>query len=175
MANTFKKIQTVTVGAGGAASIDFTSIPQTYTDLKLVMSTRTNLTATRDDFQLTFNGVTSGYSRKRILAYDANLVASDQASSQTSFTPNTSDNGATASVFGSLEIYIPNYTSANNKSFSTDNTSETNLSAGTRNFMSLSAGLWSNSAAITSIKFVTDNGSNLAQYSTATLYGIKSS
>jgi len=40
MANTLKKIQTVTVGSGGAASIEFTSIPQTYTDLKLVVITQ---------------------------------------------------------------------------------------------------------------------------------------
>ena len=30
MANTFELISSVTVGAGGAASIDFTSIPSTY-------------------------------------------------------------------------------------------------------------------------------------------------
>ena len=33
MANTYVAIATVTVGSGGAASIDFTSIPATYTDL----------------------------------------------------------------------------------------------------------------------------------------------
>ena len=49
MANTFKKIQTVTVGSGGAASIDFTSIPQTYTDLKIVLSARTNRANATDE------------------------------------------------------------------------------------------------------------------------------
>ena len=38
MPNTFKKISTVTVGSSGAASISFTNIPQTFTDLKIVMS-----------------------------------------------------------------------------------------------------------------------------------------
>jgi hypothetical protein len=38
MAATYKLIETVTVGSGGAANIEFTSIPQTYTDLKLVIS-----------------------------------------------------------------------------------------------------------------------------------------
>jgi hypothetical protein len=173
MANTFIKISTLTAGSGGVSSFDFTSIPQTYTDLKLVMSTRTNLTATRDDFQVTFNGVTSAYSRKRILGYDANLVASDQASSQTSFTPNTSDNGATASVFGSLQIYIPNYTSANYKSFSTEEVSENNSTANW--IMGIQAGLWSNTAAITRITATPFSSRVFVEYSSATLYGIKSS
>jgi len=37
---TMTHISTVQVGAGGAASINFTSIPQTGTDLALVMSGR---------------------------------------------------------------------------------------------------------------------------------------
>jgi len=40
MAVTHKLIQTITVGSGGAASIDFTSIPATYTDLIFYFSTR---------------------------------------------------------------------------------------------------------------------------------------
>jgi hypothetical protein len=40
--------------------------------------------------------------------------------------------------------------------------------------MNFIAGLWSNTAAITSISMAPDNG-NYPQYSTATLYGIKSS
>lgn len=173
MATTYVKISTLTAGSGGVASFDFTSIPQTYTDLLLVMSTRTSLTATRDDFQVTFNSVTSGYSRRRMLAYDNATVASDQASAQASFTPNTSDNGATASVFGSLQIYIPNYTSANNKSFGTEEISENNSTANW--IMGIQAGLWSNTAAITQITATPFSARTFVQYSTATLYGIKSS
>jgi hypothetical protein len=40
MATTFIKIASVTVGSGGAASMDFTSIPSTYTDLVIKVSTR---------------------------------------------------------------------------------------------------------------------------------------
>jgi hypothetical protein len=40
MANTFELITSSTVGSGGAASITFTAIPQTYTDLKILYSTR---------------------------------------------------------------------------------------------------------------------------------------
>ena len=35
MATTYTLISSVTVGSGGAANIEFTSIPSTYTDLLL--------------------------------------------------------------------------------------------------------------------------------------------
>lgn len=40
MMATYIKIGSVEVGAGGASSIDFSSIPATYTDLVLKMSAR---------------------------------------------------------------------------------------------------------------------------------------
>jgi hypothetical protein len=46
MANTMVKIQTITVGASPAASIEFTNIPQTFTDLKIVASIRCNVAFT---------------------------------------------------------------------------------------------------------------------------------
>lgn len=173
MPNTFVKIQTVTVGAGGSSTIDFTSIPQTYTDLKVVLSSRISNASTRDDFQIQFNGSASGYSRRRILAYDNGTVASDSASSQTYFAGTTTANSATSSIFGSLEFYIPNYTSSNNKSISYEETSENNSTSAY--ILDMQAGLWANSAAITQITLTSFGGRNFMQYSTATLYGIKSS
>jgi hypothetical protein len=35
MPNTYKKIASVVVGSGGSSSINFTNIPQTFTDLKI--------------------------------------------------------------------------------------------------------------------------------------------
>jgi len=171
MATTFVKIATVTVGSGGSATIDFTSIPQTYTDLKLVLSTRTNLTATRDDFKITFNGITSGYSRRRVMGID-DVAYSQASSSQSYFEVNTSDDGITANVFGSLEVYILNYTSANQKTFSSEETSESN---GSNYLLQFQGGLLANTAAITQITATTTSTTLFKQYSTGTLYGIKSS
>jgi hypothetical protein len=61
---------------------------------------------------------------------------------------------------------FPNYTSSNFKSFSADGANEDNT---TSIYMGLTAGLWSQTAAITSL---TLSGANFAQYSTFTLYGI---
>ena len=80
-------------------------------------------------------------------------------------------NTSTASTFGSTEIYIPNYASANYKSYSIDSTEEENNAT---SYMQLYAGLWSDTSAITQVTLTFSTG-DAAQYSTATLYGIKSS
>ena len=78
---------------------------------------------------------------------------------------------ATASTFGNVEYYIPNYAGSNNKSVSVDHVTENNATAA---IAALTAGLWSDSAAITSVK-ITPGSGTFAQHSSATLYGIKNS
>ncbi len=166
-------IQTVTVGSGGAASIEFTNIPQTYTDLVIKASlrdTRTDSPVT--DVALTFNNSATGYSMRMIYGdgSSAGSASSSGASRITGFYENT--NQTTSNTFSNIEIYIPNYTSSNNKSVSIDGVAENNA---TTIYSSLVAGLWADSSAITSIKLVPAVGSlSYAQYSTATLYGVTS-
>lgn len=167
MATTFVKIQTVTVGSGGAANIEFTSIPQTYTDLKLVYSLRE--TSTGVNTTLTFNGSSSNFSWRQ-LAGDGTSPYSNNGSSNLYLGPMTNATQNTASVFSNGDVYIPNYKSSNNKSFFIDGVTENNA---TQAFTTLWIGLWSNTAAITSISFAPSDAGNFAQYSTATLYGIK--
>lgn len=170
MATTYQLISSVTVGSGGASSIDFTSIPATYTDLKLVFSIRTTVSDTWDEFQITFNSNTSNYSQR--LLYGTGAAASS-ASGSVRYYQIVDGDTATASTFGSGEIYIPNYAGSNNKSFSSDTLNETNA---TTAYIYMSAGLWSNTSAITSIKLESKNAAfNLKQYSSAYLYGIKNS
>jgi hypothetical protein len=168
MANTLKKIQTVTVGSGGAASMDFTSIPQTYTDLKIVVSARWDQSGSTT-FGLKFNSSTTGYSRRWLYGNGASAASSNDTSGPLPVADNTMPGtNYTASVFGSVDIYIPNYTSANYKSVSSDGVSENN---GTTAFQTLTAGLWSNTAAITDISLTNFSG-GFVQYTTATLYGV---
>lgn len=165
---TYKPIATVTVGAGGAASIDFTSIPGTYTDLLLKISSRGNASAMGSNLGISFNGSTSSFTG-RYLEGTGTAAAS---ASVARFISSTNANTSTASTFGSAEIYIPNYAGSNNKSFSAEGLSENNA---TEAYRHLTAGLWSNTAAITSITMSLLTGDNFMQYSTATLYGIKNS
>ncbi len=171
MANTFIKIASVTVGAGGAANIAFNSIPSTYTDLVLLTSARSATgSGNWDGVYVSFNGtsVTTNHSTRRLYGFSS-TVASDSSLPYAGIIPTS---GVTANTFGNGSMYIPNYAGSNNKSVSVDAVTENN-SVNAINF--LTAGLWSNTAAITSITLTTESGTNFVQYSTATLYGIKSS
>jgi hypothetical protein len=167
MANTFQHIQTVTVtAAGGAATIEFTAIPQTYTDLVLTLSARSTYAAAGDDLYLYFNGVVTNRSGRFVYGNGVSAAAtsvSDHAGTMTA-------DSATANVFGNTIIYFPNYTTANFKSLSSDSVSENNA---TTAYADLTAGLWSSTAAITSIQIPTAGGRGVwKQYSSASLYGI---
>ncbi len=173
MPNTFTKIASVTVGAGGASTIDFTSIPATYTDLCVKYSTRVTASATFSDLNIRFNGSTSGYSERML--YGDGTSAASAATSGSLINWGASDGStATSSTFSNGEIYLPNYTGSNNKSMSQDAVTENNSSAGNSVTMNLDAALWSNTAAITQVTLIPSSGT-LVQYSTATLYGIKNS
>ncbi len=170
MANTYTLIASSTVGSGGAANIEFTSIPGTYTDLVLKISARTSAAMT---YAIQFNSNTSNYSG-RSLRGSGSAVASYQTSAY-AFTTTAIGLGYVndvASTFTNCEIYIPNYASSNNKSLSADNVQEENVNNPV--YANLTAGLWSDSTAITSIKIIPETGT-ISQHSTAYLYGIKNS
>jgi hypothetical protein len=166
MANTYTAIATVTVGSGGAANIEFTSIPATYTDLVVYVSARFNNNTS--PFYLYFNGSGSNYSDRRLTG---NGAAASSNTSSTIRVGNFNGTDTTSNTFSSHFIYIPNYAASTNKSVSVDSVSENNA---TTAYAQLIAGLWSDTAVITSIK-LQEGTDNFVQYSTATLYGIKNS
>jgi len=169
MANTYVKIATVSVGAGGASTIDFTSIPSTYTDLVLVGSVRSSNANNYGDIFFTFNGATTNRSA-RYLEGSGSAAAS---SSQTTMGAGSGQgNSATANTFGNFQLYVPNYAGSTNKSSSADGVGENNA---TQAYASLYANLWSSTAAINQITIVPLATFNFVQYSTATLYGISKS
>lgn len=165
---TFEKITTVEVGSGGASSIDFTSIPSTFTDLCLLLSLRSgNSGLIYADTRIRFNS--SGSDTNHSGRY---LEGSGSAASSYSlayvYAP-MDGSAATASTFANTQIYIPNYTASTAKPISIDTVLENNA---TTAYASLGAGLYNSSSAISSIYVINSSG-NIAQYSSATLYGIK--
>lgn len=161
--STYTLLQRVSVTTA-VSSVTFSNIPQSgYTDLKIVASTRGDTGS--GVINLSFNGVTTNLSGKTL--YGSGTAAA--SGSPASTIPVQSDwSGATASTFGNVEFYIPNYTSSSNKSVSADAVAENNATEG---YQWLTAGLWSNTAAITSVT-LTSNSSNFVQYSTFSLYGV---
>jgi hypothetical protein len=163
MANTYQLIEAITVGSGGAANITFSSIPGTYTDLKLVFSLRSD-TGGVTEFDVELNNTNP--TQKVLKGNGAS------ASSNTQIFVTATASGATSNTFANGEVYIPNYTSTNAKSVSIDNVTENN---GTTAYAELVAGLYSTvTSAVTSIRLA-DNYGSWIQYSTAYLYGIKNS
>jgi hypothetical protein len=159
------------VGSGGAATISFSSIPSTYTDLVVKLSGRTNRTGdTNADIGVTFNGNTSSYTLRDLAGTGSTTVSRTNPIG----TANFGDIFATAAnttsnTFSNFEMYIPNYAGSTNKSVSIDTTNENNA---TSNWSLLVAGLWSNTSAITSITLTPLNSDSFVQYSTAYLYGV---
>jgi len=178
MPNTFTFIASSTVGSGGASTIEFTSIPQTYTDLLVMLSTRTNRNdGDYDNIKITFNNSTSGFSA-RTLGTVLNNVFSGQNLGQSNAIY-TLQYGSTATlpanIFANGCFYIPNYTSSNNKSIISDMGYPNSKGSAPNNdwLLTMGAGLWSNTSAITSILLDPEYGSSFVQHSTAYLYGIK--
>ena len=164
MANTHEIIASVTVGSGGAANIEFTSIPATYTDLLVNLSGRIDQTGIVRQVDISFNGSTSNFTGIYLQGNGASVFSGSLGQ----YVGNATGTSATASTFSNTSIYIPNYASSNNKSFSVDFTTENNATTAD---VGLIAGLWSNSAAITSVT-LTPAGGNFVEHSTAYLYGI---
>ena len=168
MANTYTKIASATVGAGGASNFTFSSIPSTYTDLVFKLSART-ATGGVDNFLISFNGSSANFSYRELTGSGTGVASSSNVGGGVGLV-----NGSTmtASIFSNNDIYIPNYAGSTNKPFAADAVTENNL---TVSYLQLWANLWSNTAAITQISLTCAGGANFAQYSTATLYGIKNS
>lgn len=168
MANTFFLIASNTVGAGGSATIDFTSIPSTYTDLLLKISGRLTYVATAVGIQFSFNGQAAGTS---ITGRTIQGAGSGTPVSYSAWQPNINGASATSNTFASVNIYIPNYTSSSNKLVSSESVQENN---GTTAYAEMHSALWSNTSAINRIT-ITPNSGSFVEHSTAYLYGIKNS
>lgn len=152
--------------ASAAASINFTSIPQGYTDLKVVVSAR--LSSGNGFMLLDFNGLSTANFSHKVLEGNGSSIYSF-TSGNTNYATGLVGGGDTANTFTNVEFYIPNYTGSNNKSVNIDGVTENN---GTTAYADLVAMLWSNTAAISQFKLTTSSAVNFATNTTATIYGI---
>ena len=165
MANTYTLISSVTVGSGGSSTIDFTSIPSTYTDLVIKYSLRCNGTNGTGAFYFNSDTTNTNYASRRVGSDGSSAFSNNYSAPYGAYADKST---YTASTFANGEIYIPNYRSSAYKSFSVDDVTENNATAAD---LILTAGIWNNTAAITAVRIagVVDS---FVQYSTAYLYGI---
>lgn len=166
------KIATVTVGSAGASNIDFTSIPQGYTDLHIVLSSRGD-SAVYNNILRFNNDSASNYKWRNLYGFNNSVYSDDDdaISPENTYIRFSYSNASsmTANSFASSQAYIPNYTGSSYKSASMDGAQESNASTGVG--IALVVGLWNSTSAINRVTITPLTG-NFVQYSTATLYGI---
>jgi hypothetical protein len=175
MANTYTLISAQTL-ASPAASVTFSAIPATYTDLVLRVSARSDDAAVTRTLTVAVNGSTALTSFTYI-----NGVSTTASSSYAVFNDNVQLTGAldadnaTSSTFNNAEIYIPNYTSTGSKPMSGIGVAETN-SATTAQITAV-AGLYRTTTAVSSITISLNTFATNFFKATSSfyLYGIKNS
>jgi len=165
----FESIATVTVGSGGSAYVEFTSIAADWTHLQVRGLNKTTGGTGNEWLKFELNG-----SASNIVARHTLLGNGSSASAENGFTTqaNWSIFGSaddTASAFGVFVMDILDYANTNkNKTFRTLSGWDKNGSG----YVALNSNLWNSTSAITSIKIIPRTNS-LAQYSHFALYGIK--
>jgi hypothetical protein len=155
-------IATTTLGSA-ASSITFSSIPSTYTDLRIVI---VPTAASNANFGFRFNSDSgSNYSRTR-LAADGTSVTSSVNSNQTELQITNSFSIGTTPTLRTLDIF--SYAGSAYKTILFGENADLNGSGG----LNRQVGLWRSTSAITSINFFAQGAVNFAAGTTATLYGI---
>jgi hypothetical protein len=147
------------------SSITFSDIPDTFTDLYLVFSLR--LSGDDDYFTLNFNGSGTGFTSRTLRGNGSTATSTNRSDGILIYTANRSS--YTANTFSNGQIYIPNYLESVAKSFSVDSLNENNATAAGAQ---ITAGLWNNTAAISSITLNAVPAMNFVQYSSASLFGV---
>lgn len=169
MATTYTLISS-NVLTGSAASVTFSSIPSTYTDLVLRISARTDRASFPEDYaKIEFNGSTSNLSSRILYGFGGSSGSTNDGSMVYGA---VNGGSSTSNTFGNAEYYIPSYTASQNKPISISSVTENN---GTTAVIYEVAGLWSNTSAITSIKLLSYYSANFVSGSSFYLYGIKNS
>lgn len=167
----YESISTTTVGAGGVATVTFSSIPSTFKHLQVRCLIRSATAAGTDSTKMNFNSDTAtNYARHAL--YGDGTTAGSAAATTAAFASLGDSPAATATsnAFGSYVVDILDY--ANTNKYKTTRALGGYDLNGSGN-IDLRSGLWMSTSAISSIVFVTSSGSNFAQYSSFALYGIK--
>jgi hypothetical protein len=168
-ANSYFQIATTTVGAGGSASVTFSSIPATYAHLQIRLIGRSDRATTTDVVKLTFNSDTgTNYTEHDLYGDGASVAVSGALSLTSANTYRIAGGNAASNIQGAIIIDILDY--ANTNKYKTLRTLGGVDLNGSGQIWSNSS-LWLNTAAINNI-VLTPVGT-IQQYSTFALYGIK--
>lgn len=155
---------------GTAASVTFSSIPQTYQTLKLVVSARSS-DATSSMGARINTDAGNNYSYRRAYGNGSSAVSGNGSSQSTLYVGDYNGNGETSNTFASVAIDIPNYFASSQKAMSVDWVTENNA---TLAYAGIAASLWSNTSGVSSLSLTQFGGAaaNFIAGSTFSLYGL---
>jgi hypothetical protein len=168
----FESIATTIVGAGGASSVTFSSIPSTYQHLQVRILGRTNRSDQNGDFfQTTLNSDTGSNYSWHFLNGNGSSAGVVAGTSQTLMETNRVPGSlVTSNTFGAIVVDILDYANTNK------NTTIRSLGGWDGNGSGeiyFNSGSWRNTNAVTSITFTNSGSRTIQQYSHFALYGIK--
>jgi hypothetical protein len=171
VANSYDSIATTTVGAGGASSITFSSIPATYTHLQIRVNAHTTRTTSGvgGEVYAAFNSDTgNNYAEHALWGNGSSAAARVTTSTYPPLIGRVGTDAYGAAYFGSLIIDVLDYGNTNkNKTVKTLAGYDGNGSGE----IWFTSTLWNNTNAITSMTI--SSNFNFTQYSSFALYGIK--
>jgi hypothetical protein len=178
MADTYTLINKIEVVTGASqATLTFTSIPATYTDLELRISCRSTTNLGTDTLAIRFNSDTgSNYYTTLLQGYGSSGASGAQVGLGTQgWMGLIEDTANGANIYSSHIVRLADYAGARNKTVLSDAYSSTNNAAA---LLRLFGDTWNNSSAINRIDInILSAGSGyvFGQYTNAYLYGIKNS
>lgn len=104
----YELIEDIVLSVNG--TFDFTSIPQTYTNLELVLRARANLAGTSHDVRMRFNNISTAAYDYQIFTSSSTVVTASEGLAKTfayiGTCPGTSSG---AGLYSGIHIFIPNY------------------------------------------------------------------
>jgi len=160
---TFVPIATQTLGSA-AASITFSSIPGTYTDLRLVLTCTTSVS---DTVALQFNSDTAtNYSYTLIQGTGAVANSGNNTSATSAYIGSGAPTSTTVPGMYSIDVF--SYAGSTNKTLLVNAAIDQNGSGD----VTCAVCLWRSTSAITAVKLLLTGGNNFATGTIATLFGI---
>lgn len=170
MPNTYVPISSTTL-TSTASIVTFSGIPATFTDLLVKTSMRDTAATTTRNIQFRFNSTTTNYFQTELQGNGSAPSSTRRSGATYLSSDNTIPAGTSlANTFNNAEIYIPNYTTALNKSSYTFAAGEDNITSA---FIMIAANCWNNTAVINTISFIADGVHAIG--SSFYLYGISKS
>jgi len=164
MAITYEKIATTTLGSA-ASTLDLTSIPATFTDLRLVVIGADN-DSLGYNIRLQYNNDTGNNYSFTDLRGDGSSSNSLRVSNDNYIFAGSMPASSTIPFLATLDIF--SYAGSTFKTALVTSSTDANDSGSSRRLV----GLWRSTSAITSIKLISNGGTYTAG-TIATLYGIK--